>query len=129
MLLLVSNLGLAFNVHYCKGQISAITSVFNDSDRCEMPAPEPEVDACCAKAKLDHKPCCKDKLVDLNESTDPVVIKTFAFEITAPFIAPQFYNPVFAVATEAVKSQVIEYECLANAPPLFKLYQQFIFYA
>jgi predicted transcriptional regulator len=34
--LLISNSGLAFNVHYCGEKIAAISSVFSDEEVCEM---------------------------------------------------------------------------------------------
>lgn len=127
MLLLLCSMGLSFNVHYCKGQIAAITSVFANEDVCEMPEPEP--DACCAKPKVGHEPCCKDKLLDFKESTDPVVVKTFSLELAAPFLAPTMPLVNYAVAVSQTVSGVSTYQCQPHAPPLFKLYQQYIFYA
>ena len=34
LLVLVSNSGLAFNVHYCEGKIASISSVFSDEEVC-----------------------------------------------------------------------------------------------
>ena len=36
-LVLVSNSGLAFNVHFCEGKIASITSVFSKEEVCDMP--------------------------------------------------------------------------------------------
>ncbi|HRN98389.1 MAG TPA: hypothetical protein PLA69_03615 [Flavobacterium sp.] len=127
MLLLLFSMGLSFNVHYCKGQIAAITSVFANEDVCEMPQPEPE--ACCSKPKMGHEPCCKDKLLDFQESTDPVVVKTFSVELATPFVLPIQPSFNFKVAVFPTVSEVVKYQCQPNAPPLFKLYRQYLFYA
>lgn len=128
ILLLVSNLGLAFNVHFCEGRIVAVTTVFNVEEVCEMPQPQIEK-SCCKEAALSHKKCCDDKVVDLQDAADQIVVKTFSLSIAAPFIAV-VYNPVSFVLTPVIKSDApADYYCESNAPPLFQLYSQLIFYA
>lgn len=128
LLLLVSNLGLAFNVHFCEGKIAAVSTVYNVEEVCEMP--QPEVDkACCKEAAVSHKSCCDDKVVDLQDDADQIVVKTFSLSIAAPFIATP-YNPVMVAFKSAIQTDVpAAYYCESHAPPLFKLYRQLIFYA
>ncbi|MBF6608140.1 MAG: hypothetical protein ITG00_05325 [Flavobacterium sp.] len=123
-LLLLSNSGFAFSIHYCGGQIAAITSGLASGDVCEMPTEEKS----CCEQPADHKPCCEDKMVDL-EKSDDVVIKNFSFELTAPFIVP--FNSVTQFYSDAVlpKESVGTYYHQSHSPPLFQLYSQYIFYA
>lgn len=60
---LVSNSGLAFNVHFCEGKIASVTSVFSDTEVCKIPVKEEKI--CCAKAEPTHEKCCSDKEVNL----------------------------------------------------------------
>lgn len=127
-LLLVSNLGLAFNVHFCEGKIAAVTTVFNVEEVCEMPQPQVEKN-CCKEAAVSHKKCCDDKVVDLQDDADQIAVKTFSLSISAPFIAV-VDNPVAFVLKPVIKSDApADYYCESHAPPLFKLYRQLIFYA
>jgi|SRR5690606_7097214 len=127
-LLLVSNIGLAFNVHFCEGKIAAVSSVYNVDEVCEMPA-APAEKACCAEAKKDHESCCKDKTVDLQDKSDDKIVKTFSFSVLA--LAPELdWKPV-QVYDEIpfAKESASNYYCDGHSPPLFKLYSQYIFYA
>lgn len=126
--LLISSSGLAFNVHYCEGEIAAVTSVFNVEEVCEMKA-APSEKECCTEEGKDHKDCCKDKVVDLQDDSSDVIIKTFSFQIDSPFVRMDWKPPVFNQVKVSKKNQAIAYYCDANAPPLFKLYNQYIFYA
>ncbi len=131
ILLLVSNIGLAFNVHYCYGKIAAVSSVFNTEEVCSSMEEEKETKLCCAKKIAEnHKKCCQDKVVNLQDKPDDGVIKTFSFHFEMPF-AIQTWKAVFfnEVAIQQKKNTTISYYCEAHSPPLFKLYSQYIFYA
>jgi hypothetical protein len=129
ILLLVSNVGLAFTVHYCEGKIASITSVFNKEEVCEMKA-LPAQKVCCAKElEANHKKCCKDKIVNLEDKSDEVIVKTFSFQIDIPFTIDVWKPLVFEKNHLQKSNDKIAFYCGANSPPLFKLYSQYIFYA
>ena len=129
ILLLVSNIGLAFNVHFCEGKIASISSVYNIEETCDAPKESPADKECCAEKAKDHKQCCKDKVVDLEDKSSDTIIKNFSFQIDVPFLIedwkPLLFNEIIALK----RAEKIVYYCNANAPPLFKLYNQYIFYA
>ncbi|HEX8268937.1 MAG TPA: hypothetical protein VF581_03515 [Flavobacterium sp.] len=128
LLLLVSNLGLAFNVHYCGDEIASASFVYNTSEICAKPV-EPAEKACCAEAAKDHKSCCKDETVKLQDESDTIVIKTMALDIVVPAM-PIEWKPVVAILQDQpVFKSLFTYYCDAHSPPLFKLYSQYIFYA
>ena len=124
-LVLVSNSGLAFNVHFCEDKIASITTVFSKEEVCVTPEKE---DTCCAKLEKTHKKCCSDKEVNLKNKTEKVVVKSFLdadlflFKITKEVL---FYTSNF----NNKKLEKTTYYSDANAPPLYLLYSQYIFYA
>ena len=120
---LVSNSGLAFNVHYCEGKIAAISSVFSKEEVCKMPIKEAKF--CCAKEQTTHKKCCSDKEVKLESKTEKVVIKTISFDLDSVFVIQEFNSFDFVFLPKTVTTQNVTYYCDANAPPLYKLYCQF----
>lgn len=118
LLLLASNTGLAFSVHYCGGEIASVRPIllsFADA-------------SCCGMKKPESMGCCKTKIVKSEKEHD-VVVKTFGFLAEAPFVPfeiafiPTIEPPVF------IEKPVATYYCRAKAPPLFKLYNQYVFYA
>lgn len=124
---LVSNSGLAFNVHFCEGKIASITSVFSDAEVCAMPI---EVEkTCCAKAEPSHEKCCSDKEVNLKNKTEKIIIKTIAFDMDTAFYFNEYKTPQFGFSQDQFQTPIVAYYCDANAPPLYKLYSQFIYYA
>jgi len=119
-LLLVSNIGFAFDVHYCRGKIASVslnTTVFVS----------PEKKCCGASEKKSS--CCKDKVVHFEKKSDDATIKIFFFQIAFPAIIQEF-KPIAFLSIPIFKSnQITSYYSDANAPPLYQLYQQYIFYA
>ena len=129
VLMLVSNAGFAMTVHYCGGKISSITSGFSTQETCEIPEVLPE-NACCAKKmESNHKKCCTDKTVQFKGKTSDIIAKAFSSEMVVPFIIPVHHPLVFASATAPEIEKIPSYYCDAHAPPLFKLYHQYVFYA
>ena len=129
ILLLISNFGLAFNVHYCGEKIASVSSTFTAiSTNKEVSSTNQK---CCCVKELDEKDsCCKNKVLDLKKDTKDVIIKTFSFQINAPFVLVKSDELHFTKTDKiASKGNVTKYYCSPNAPPLFKLYQQYVFYA
>lgn len=119
-LLLVSNIGFAFDVHYCGGKIASVSLNTTASA-------SPEKKCCGAKEKKSS--CCKDKTVHFEKQSDDATFKIFFFQIAFPTVI-QEYRPIAFLSIPCFKSkQVISYYSDANAPPLYKLYHQYIFYA
>lgn len=127
--LLVSNVGLAFNVHFCGGEVSSISTAYKISESCTMPEKAAPEKKCCAEKAKEGKKCCSDKKVDLKKKSEEVVVKTFSFHASLPFVVQDWKPLVFENPTQSLKQDRIGYCCNANAPPLFKLYSQYIFYA
>lgn len=119
-LLLVSNLGLAFNIHYCDDKIASVTINV-------VPTLKQKVDECCGIIEKDSK-CCNDKIIKAEVKSDRIIVKSLSF-------VPDFV-PV-SIATDPIffdsklnfkKSNNLSYYCDAHAPPLYLLYSQYTFY-
>ena len=120
-LMLASSTGFAFNVHYCGGSIAAVS--------LKYAAPTIEKKLCCSEeATTPSRKCCSDKVVKLKEKTDEVLSKIFS--ITLDIQLSDIWNPSTRTSVEFPSdTAVLPYYCDAHAPPLFKLYNQYIFYA
>lgn len=121
MLLLVSNVGLAFNVHYCGGEISSVSV---NSTLSSLQSEK----GCCEKIVDKKDSCCKDKKIVIQKKVDNGIVKSFSFQFDYTFIVTE-YNPIVFTAVPSFKSNwSLSYYCDANAPPLFKLYSQYLLY-
>ncbi|OXB05830.1 HYC_CC_PP family protein [Flavobacterium pectinovorum] len=119
-LLLVSNIGFAFDVHYCGGKIASVSLNTTASVSSEK--------KCCGASEKKSS-CCKDKVVHFEKKSDDATIKIFFFQIAFSAIIQEF-KPIAFLSIPIFKSnQIISYYSDANAPPLYQLYQQYIFYA
>ncbi|TRX42221.1 HYC_CC_PP family protein [Flavobacterium restrictum] len=122
LFLLVSNMGFAFNVHYCGDSIASV------SLKTAFPSLKIEK-GCCEKVVSKKDSCCKDKVFHFQKKSENATVKVFFFEFPSVFIVPQSY-PFVTIGTSSFhKNQPTSYCCDANAPPLFQLYSQYIFYA
>jgi len=121
VLLLVSNVGLAFNVHYCGDKIASIS--LNSS----LPSLQTEK-GCCKKIASKKDSCCKDKKIVFQKKADNGIIKSFSFQFDYDFLVSNYHPIVFSEVSNFKNNQTLSYYCDANAPPLFKLYSQYLLY-
>jgi len=126
-LLLVSNVGLAFNVHYCGGNIAGISSVY-PIDAKDVVKEMPSEKSCCAAKVGTSKSCCKDKVIKIGKKSE-VTVKVFSLQMDAPFTFETFKSVVFTSVPTVLSDAIPTYYCDANAPPLYQLYSQYTFYA
>lgn len=122
VLLLVSNVGFAFNVHYCGGEISSV------SLNSTLPSLQTEKGCCEKKVASKKDSCCKDKKIVFQKKTDTGIVKSFSFQFDYVFLAPEFQPVVFEEVPNFKNNLSFSYYCDANAPPLFKLYSQYLLY-
>ncbi len=121
ILLLVSNLGLAFNVHYCGDDVSSVSLR-------TIEIAETNIDECCG-VKEQKTQCCNDKVVQFQEKSDNLILKSIVFSPYA-IVSTSKQNEVFAFETLIFEKKLIQsYSFEGNSPPFFKLFSQYIFYA
>ncbi|GEM59135.1 hypothetical protein FC1_23730 [Flavobacterium columnare NBRC 100251 = ATCC 23463] len=122
LLVLVSNTGLAINVHYC-GEVVAAISVDNLEKRNDS--------GCCGDKMSVEDSCCKDKKVEIKKTTsENVLIHSFQFKLL-PFIIIEGGGGVFdnCIAEQIIVGSLPAYYCNTHAPPLYELYSKLLFYA
>ncbi|MBO9583388.1 MAG: hypothetical protein J7574_04445 [Flavobacterium sp.] len=120
LLLLVSNIGFAFDVHYCGGEIASVSL---------KTTAELVIEKKCCGSKEKKNSCCKDKVVHFEKKSDDATIKFFFFQFAFPAVIQDYKPLVFLEVQNFKKKEVLSYYADANAPPLFKLYHQYIFYS
>ena len=125
-LVLVSNSGVAFNIHFCEGEIASITSIFTKPEVCEMPVQKEQT--CCVKEEATHDDCCSDKEVNLKNDIEKVIVK-ISIDSNYLLTYHQFIPLEFIHSTTKKNVQEVVYNFDANAPPLYQLYCQYTFYA
>ncbi len=127
--LLLSNVGVAIDVHYCCGEIASVKPVIWETIEYQNTVEE----SCCppkASSNLEkNDSCCKDKVVHFQKKSENVIVKSISFQPDFNFLFEEWNPIVFSEITNFENSLTTSYYCDANAPPLFKLYHQYIFYA
>ncbi|PKB16008.1 hypothetical protein [Flavobacterium sp. 5] len=121
-LILGSNVGFAFNVHYCGNKIASISLTST------KPSVEQKEEGCCQKKALKKDSCCKDKKIVLKEKADDRIIKSFSFQFDYTFLVPEYQSTFFNAVPSFKNNVSLSYYCDANAPPLYKLYSQYLLY-
>lgn len=119
--LLLSNTGLAFNVRYCGNEITSV------SLKTPVQNQNLEKDCCGVVEKKSH--CCKNKEVNFQKKTDDLIQKIVSVHTDFTFLIEEWNPSVFLFISNFKNGQFTSYYCDANAPPFFKLYHQYIFYA
>ncbi len=119
--LLVSNLGLAFNVHYCDDEIASIT--IN-----EAPTVEQTLDECCGIVEKDSE-CCNDKVIKAEIKADQIIVKSLSFDVDFIPVTHDWKPEIFVSNSNFKQRGNHTYYSDAHGPPLYLLYSQYTFYA
>jgi hypothetical protein len=119
--LLVSNLGLAINVHYCADEIASITINV-------APASGNVVDECCGIVE-EEPGCCNDKIIKAEIKSDQIIVESLSFDPALHSVIYDWNPKVFISKNHFKQKNNSTYYCDANAPPLYLLYSQYTFYA
>lgn len=129
-LILFANIGLVLNVHYCHGRVSSVALSYRAKEQCGMPKQQPKK-TCCAKAvKVEKKSCCKHDVVKIQDTADKTPVKAFQLDLGAFYVSEAYSNAFFATAVNAVvQKDAPAFYAETNAPPRYKLYCQYVFYA
>ncbi len=118
--LLVSNLGLAFNVHYCGGKVASVT--------LHVPTAEGSEKNCCGAVEQESK-CCKNKIIKSEIKSEQLIVKSLTFAADYIPVYNDWKPIVFTSNFTFKKTEITPYYCDANAPPFYLLYSQYTFYS
>lgn len=126
--LLVSNMGFAVDVHYCGGDIASVKPVFWKTFKSQNAVEE----SCCAQEvstfTQKNDSCCKDKVVSFQKKFENVTVNSISFQPDFNFLFEEWKSFVVGKFQNFENNTITSYYFNADAPPLFKLYQQYIFY-
>lgn len=127
--LLFSNLGFALDVHYCGGEIASIKLVFWKNFESKNTLGE----SCCLLQSSnfiqENGSCCKDKVVNFEKKLENLIVNSISFQSDFNFLSEEWNPIIYSEFPNFERNKITSYYCDANAPPLFKLYHQYIFYA
>ena len=127
--LLVSNTGFAVGVHYCGGNVASVKPVFwKYSETLNQ-----EEKGCCppkgSTITIKKESCCRNKVVHFQKKSGKVTLNSISLQPDIVFTFEEWSPIIFTEFSNFENSRIATYYCDANAPPLFKLYHQYIFYA
>ena len=135
-LILFSNSGWAITFHYCKDTLSSVsleypTSASEEEEDCTT------MDSCCAsddnddETETSHKKCCDDTAISSSISDSTSVVKALELQLQ-PFVVSSLVFPTLEVVSipQTVKKAITrDFFTQLNAPPLYELYCQRVFYS
>ncbi len=122
--ILFSNLGLAFNVHFCHDKIASVSLSFEQDEPCDE-----NPNACCS-ASDNHKKCCSETTIKTDKKSDDILVKSFQLDLQQFVANAQNWDFNFSKEIISIKkNDLIENYSESNSPPLYKLYCQLVFYA
>ncbi len=121
-LMLVSNSGLAFNVHYCGEKIASISLKLNQKSV--------DLEKGCCGIVEKKSSCCDDKIVQLQENSDKFQKEISQIEFSKIYFIESNklinYKTLNNFKTDKTK---FSYSFNDHLPPIFKLNCQLVFYA
>ena len=119
--ILVSNIGLAISVHYCNESVASVSlkSQFYTINSDQN---------CCGIVKKKSS-CCHDKVFHFQKKSENVSFDFLTFSPDFIFYFEQAITFYVRINKLFKTENTSTYYCDAHAPPFFKLYHQFIFYA
>ncbi|MFY7730234.1 MAG: HYC_CC_PP family protein [Flavobacterium sp.] len=129
-LILFANIGLVLNVHYCHGRVSSVSLSYKAKEHCSIPKQQHKK-TCCAKAvKVEKKSCCKHNVLKIQDNTDKTIVKSLQLDLGVFYVSELYSNPAPArVAVNRVPQNAPAFYVETHAPPRYKLYCQYVFYA
>lgn len=127
LLLVVSHTGWGYTVHYCKGSIAYIASIFSEEQTCMSACHVEEVETkCCSIHQTSEtQDCCSDQLiqVDVDDIGEYGANQLLVFSAVLQGNEFQFFELNAQVYKDFFLTEV-----KINGPPLYVLFQQFLFY-
>jgi hypothetical protein len=118
--LLVSNIGFAFSVHYCDNTFASISFITKKTTA------NSEKDCCGVVEQKSH--CCSDKVVHFEKKTDQATVFTIHLNAVDAKVFEAWHPIVFVPFSLNENDSNPEYSVQSHAPPLYKLYSQYVFY-
>ena len=131
-LILFSNSGWAISFHYCQDHLSSVSLEYITSSVDEEVSDCADMDSCCASENDDSdKKCCDNTAISSSISDSTSVVKALELQLQ-PFVVSSLVFPTLEVVSipQTVKKAITrDFFLQLNAPPLYELYCQRVFYS
>jgi len=112
-------------LHFCGGSLAGM-SVTSTEVACEMSDVQ---DVCCAIKSETKSGCCNDAVLDLSEVDEDSLLDSSGIQKQYIEIQTNVAYYLFANTQFDNKVALPNYTFQSNAPPLYKLYGTYIYYA
>jgi hypothetical protein len=84
--------------------------------------------SCCAKETLIPDSCCENEVISFEEN-QPKITEFVSFDLFSPAVLTSYAWQGFQIEAVSIQEKnKPEYAFESNAPPLYKLYTQYVFY-
>lgn len=139
-LILFSNSGWAISFHYCQDHLSSVSLEYITSSLDEEVSDCADMDSCCAsedddsdesKTETSHKKCCDDTAISSSISDSTSVVKALELQLQSFVVSSLVFPTLEVVSIPQTVKKVITRDFFSqlNAPPLYELYCQRVFYS
>lgn len=127
------NSGLILNVHFCKGEIESVSSVFQESETCSQQVgadgQDSSIGLCCSVQKKIHDSCCSDNVLLFQDTNHKITSYKDDYNIASLAVPVSvFLLSDIVVFQDAIKKYNDRYSFESNAPPLYRLYCRYIYF-
>lgn len=121
VLLLISNTSLVLAMNYCTGKTTVVSikkfELSSEKKQC-----------CCKNKSTSEKKCCKNNIVILQKLSDFTTTKLILSHIDSAFLSVTNTSFVFEKIFSSEKEKSTSFSFKLKKIPLFKLYNQYLFY-
>lgn len=126
-LILYANTGWALVFHYCKEELASVSlEVLGTSDDNNVCIAE---ESCCDFEEGNHKKCCENQQVEPSDLDENFISKSLKIStLCFPFTEQNLYDFTIEFISN-LKKRISAFYTEINAPPLYQLYCQLVFYA
>ena len=127
LFVLFVNSSASLVLHFCHDQVAYVSLEYQNKSTKDIA----EEHNCCAIDDFSDikKDCCSNHEIKAEKKIDYSLLKDFQFDFLAVTFVP-YTEKFFDYSEEAfTKHENVSFYCDSHAPPLYKLYSQFIFYA
>lgn len=129
LFILVVNSSASLVLHFCHDEFSYISLVYQENSIIDSTVD----DSCCSpqiaeEDQQEDSGCCSNQEIKVEKKVDYTIFNPFDFKFQAVIfeVVLPIFNSKEVISTHPQK---VDFYCDANAPPLYKLYSQYIFYA
>lgn len=126
-LILYANTGWALVFHYCKEELASVSlEMLGTSDENNVCIAK---ESCCDFEEENHKKCCENQQVEFSDLDEYFIYKSLEINtLYFPFTEQNLYDFTFRFLPNP-KKRISAFYAEINAPPLYQLYCQLVFYA